>query len=277
MQLFNGCIQNQYHELLKQLLFFAPERKDRTKTGTASIFGVCLTHNLKLGFPLITTKKVFWRGVVEELAWMLRGETNIKSLNEKGVNIWDEWADDNGDLGRVYGAQWREWRDHSKLYNVGSFDQIGSLIEGLKNNPFSRRHVLNAWNVGELHDMSLPPCHYAAQWYVNSNRQLECTMNMRSSDVFLGLPFNMAQYALLTHLLAKVTGYGVGNINYVLGDTHLYKNHFKQAKLQLTREKRTLPELDVLFVDSELRELGMDNVHLGGYRPHKAIKAKVAV
>jgi len=277
MLIFNGCIQNQYHELLKYLLHFASEREDRTGTGTSSTFGVCLIHNLKLGFPLITTKKVFWRGVIEELAWMLRGETNVKSLQEKGVHIWDAWADDRGDLGRVYGAQWRRWTDHSRAFTIGNFDQIQALIDNIKKKPYSRRHILNAWNVGELHDMNLPPCHYSAQWYVNKNKQLECIMNMRSSDVFLGLPFNIAQYALLTHLLAHVTGYDVGNIRYVLGDTHLYLNHFEQAKLQLTRDKRALPKLEVLDIDSYLWKLKPDSVKLDGYKPHPRIKAEVAV
>lgn len=273
MLLFNGCIQNQYHELLRYLLTFASERPDRTGVGTSSTFGVCLIHNLKLGFPLITTKRVFWRGVVEELAWMLRGETNVKALQDKDVHIWDEWADDDGSLGRVYGAQWRQWISKDGV----TTDQIKGLIDGIKNNPYSRRHILNAWNVGELYDMNLPPCHYSAQWYVNNNKQLECIMNMRSSDVFLGLPFNIAQYALLTHLLAHVTGYDVGNIRYVLGDTHLYLTHFEQAAEQTRREKRELPTLDVLGIDEGLWGLTYESVELKGYRPHKGIKAKVAV
>lgn len=285
-------LEAQYLDLLQYLLYNGQERNnERTGTGTRSTFGYSLRHNLNAGFPLLTTKRVFWRAVVEELAWFLRGSTDVKELQNKGIHIWDKDAERYGstDLGRVYGAQWREWEDHVcswghhdlELDDIRHIDQIANLLKSLKDDPQGRRHILTAWNVADLNYMALPPCHYAAQFYVSNPLKfkpaLSCMFHMRSSDVFLGLPFNIASYALLTHLMAHVLGYGVGELIVTIGDAHLYSNHFEQAKKQLERVPKTLPELKVLKIDTQLRELDMESIELIGYNPHGRIKAPLSV
>jgi thymidylate synthase len=227
-----------YHTLLKKILNEGVDKSDRTGTGTRSVFGYQMRFDLQKGFPLITTKKIHFKSLAHELLWFLRGESNIAYLKANKVRIWDEWADETGELGRVYGVQWRSWRNAKGE----TTDQISNLIRDLKSTPDSRRLIVSAWNVGELSEMALPPCHLLFQFYVAEGK-LSCMMTQRSADVFLGLPFNIASYALLTHMIAQVCDLKVGELIISLGDTHLYQNHFEQARLQLTRTHRALPSL----------------------------------
>lgn len=221
-----------YHELLQRVLNEGTRKEDRTGVGTISVFGAQLRFNLEDGFPLVTTKKVHLKSIIHELLWFLKGSTNIQYLKENGVRIWDEWADENGDLGPVYGAQWRSW----KTVDGRTIDQISELLEQIKKNPDSRRLIVNAWNVGEISKMALAPCHTMFQFYV-SNGKLSCQLYQRSADLFLGVPFNIASYALLTMMIAQVTGLGVGDFVHTFGDAHIYTNHFEQVNLQLSRDK----------------------------------------
>ncbi|MED3747912.1 MULTISPECIES: thymidylate synthase [Geobacillus] len=262
----------QYLDLLRDILENGTEREDRTGTGTLSVFGRQLRFDLQKGFPLLTTKKLHIRSIIYELLWFLRGDTNIRFLNENGVTIWDEWADENGDLGRIYGAQWRAWR----TADGGTIDQITRVIEEIKHNPNSRRLLVSAWNVGELDQMALPPCHYAFQFYV-ANGRLSCMWQQRSVDTFLGLPFNIASYALLTHMVAQQCGLGVGELIFSGGDVHLYKNHLEQAKLQLIREPRPLPKLIIKRKPDSIFDYLYEDFEFVGYDPHPAIKAPISV
>ena len=261
-----------YLELMQRILDEGAEKSDRTGTGTLSVFGHQLRFDLSEGFPLVTTKKVHMRSVVGELCWFLRGETNVRWLQDRGITIWDEWADDNGDLGPVYGRQWRSWPTPDGT----TIDQLGSVVEQLRRDPDSRRHVVSAWNVAEIPQMALAPCHALFQFYVADGR-LSCQLYQRSADVFLGVPFNIASYALLTHLVAQVCDLQVGDFVHTFGDAHLYLNHLEQARLQLTRQPRSLPQL---WLDPSVRALDafdIDHVKLTGYDPHPAIKAPIAV
>jgi len=262
----------QYHELMRHVLDHGHRKDDRTGTGTLSVFGWQSRFNLADGFPLVTTKKLHLRSIIHELLWFLRGETNIRYLKDNGVSIWDEWADADGELGPVYGKQWRHWQnaDGSEL------DQIAQLVERLKNNPDSRRHLVSAWNPGEVDKMALPPCHALFQFYVADDR-LSCQLYQRSADIFLGVPFNIASYALLTQMLAQVCGYQVGDFVHTLGDAHIYLNHLDQARLLLSRELRPLP---VMCLNPEVKDLfafRFEDFTLEGYNPHPPIFAPVAI
>lgn len=261
-----------YHDLLRLVLETGVRKEDRTGTGTLSVFGHQLRFNLGEGFPLITTKKLHIKSIVHELLWFLKGSTNIAYLKENGVSIWDEWADENGELGPVYGAQWRSWPapDGSRI------DQIERLVQGLKNNPDSRRHLVSAWNVAEIEHMALPPCHVLFQFYVAEGK-LSCQLYQRSADLFLGVPFNIASYALLTHMLAEVCGYGVGDFVHTFGDVHLYLNHLEQVRTQLERSPRELPRLRLNPEIADWRDFRFEDIHIEGYDPHPAIKAPIAV
>ncbi len=251
-------------------------KADRTGTGTRSVFGWQMRFDLAAGFPLLTTKKLHLRSIIYELLWFLRGDTNIAYLKDNGVRIWDEWADENGDLGPVYGYQWRHWPTRSVDNNGGEIDQITQLIEGLKKNPDSRRHIVTAWNPADVDRMALPPCHALFQFYVADGR-LSCQLYQRSADIFLGVPFNIASYALLTLMVAQVVGLKPGDFVHTLGDAHLYSNHLEQAKLQLTREPRALP---TLRINPEVRDLfafRYEDFTLEGYDPHPHIAAPIAV
>lgn len=262
----------QYHELMKHVLEHGVEKSDRTGTGTLSVFGYQSRYNLKEGFPLVTTKKCHLRSIIHELLWFLKGETNIEYLKANKVTIWDEWADEQGNLGRVYGAQWREWRrpDGSHV------DQIRELVHSLKHNPDSRRHIVTAWNPGEIDQMALPPCHAFVQFYV-ARGELSCQLYQRSADIFLGVPFNIASYALLTMMLAQVLDYKLGEFVHTLGDAHLYSNHLDQARLQLTREPYPLPQMKLNPEVKDLFEFRYEDFELLNYVAHPAIKAPVAV
>jgi len=262
----------QYLELLDNILESGTKKTDRTGTGTISLFGYQMRFDLGQGFPLLTTKKVHLKSIIHELLWFLKGETNIKYLTDNGVSIWNEWADENGDLGPVYGSQWRSW----PAANGHKVDQISQVVESLKSNPDSRRHLVCAWNVGEIENMALPPCHILFQFYV-ANGKLSCQLYQRSADVFLGVPFNIASYALLTMMMAQVTGLKPGDFVHTFGDVHIYSNHVEQVKLQLTREPRKLPTM-VLNPDvKSIFDFKYDDFSLEGYDPHPHIKGKVAV
>jgi thymidylate synthase len=262
----------QYLDLLRHVLDHGVEKGDRTGTGTLSTFGWQMRFDLAAGFPLLTTKKLHTRSIFHELLWFLRGETNVRSLNAVGVTIWDEWADAEGELGPVYGRQWRAWEAA-----VGRrIDQIAQLVEGLRKNPDSRRHLVSAWNPGEVDAMALPPCHVVFQFWVGRGR-LSCQLYQRSADVFLGVPFNIASYALLTHMVAQVCGYAPGEFIHTLGDAHLYSNHVDQARLQLEREPRPLPRLRLDPQRRELAEFVYEDFALEGYDPHPHIAAPIAV
>lgn len=262
----------QYHDLLQLILDQGAEKSDRTGTGTLSVFGHQMRFDLSEGFPLITTKKLHLRSIIHELLWFLKGDTNIKYLHDNKVTIWDEWADENGDLGPVYGAQWRSW----KTADGRSIDQIANVVEQIKNNPDSRRLLVVAFNPGDVDKMALPPCHAFFQFYV-ANGKLSLQMYQRSADVFLGVPFNIASYALLLMMVAQVTGLTPGEFIHTLGDAHLYSNHLEQAKLQLTREHRPLPRMILNQEVKSLFDFKYEDFQLVGYDPHPAIKAEVAV
>ena len=262
----------QYHDLLQHLLDNGAKKEDRTGTGTYSVFGHQMRFNLAEGFPLITTKKLHTRSIFVELLWFLKGDTNISYLKENGVSIWDEWADENGNLGPVYGYQWRSWPNPDGT----STDQIVNLVNGLKNNPNSRRHIVSAWNPSFIEDMALPPCHCLFQFYVAEGK-LSCQLYQRSCDTFLGVPFNIASYALLVHMIAQVCDLEVGDFVWTGGDVHLYSNHVDQAKLQLTREHRTLPTLKLNPNVKDLFAFTMDDISIENYDPHPHIKAAVAI
>ncbi len=262
----------QYHDLLQHLLDNGVKKEDRTGTGTYSVFGHQMRFNLAEGFPLITTKKLHTRSIFVELLWFLKGDTNISYLKDNGVSIWDEWADENGNLGPVYGYQWRSWPNPDGT----STDQIVNLVNGLKNNPNSRRHIVSAWNPSFIEDMALPPCHCLFQFYVAEGK-LSCQLYQRSCDTFLGVPFNIASYALLVHMIAQVCDLEVGDFVWTGGDVHLYSNHVDQAKLQLTREHRTLPTLKLNPNVKDLFAFTMDDISIENYDPHPHIKAAVAI
>ncbi|THV24878.1 thymidylate synthase [Peteryoungia ipomoeae] len=262
----------QYHDLLRHVLETGTDRGDRTGTGTRSIFGHQMRFDLSEGFPVITTKKLHLRSIIHELLWFLKGETNIGYLRENGVTIWDEWADENGDLGPVYGAQWRSWPD----YDGGHIDQIAKLIEGLKTNPNSRRHIVSAWNPALVDDMALPPCHCLFQFYV-ADGKLSCQLYQRSADIFLGVPFNIASYALLTLMVAQVVGLKPGDFIHTLGDAHLYANHFEQAQLQLSRTPKSLPRMEINPDVKDVFGFRFEDFNLVGYEADASIKAPIAV
>lgn len=262
----------QYHDLLRHILENGVKKEDRTGTGTISVFGYQLRCNLEEGFPLLTTKKLHTKSIIHELLWFLKGETNTKYLKDNGVSIWDEWADENGNLGPVYGKQWRSW----PTPDGKNIDQITSLIDQIKKNPDSRRLLVNAWNVGEIPQMALPPCHILFQFYV-ANGKLSCQLYQRSADVFLGVPFNIASYALLTHMVAQVCGLGVGDFVHTFGDAHIYSNHMEQVELQLSREIRTLPTLQINPDIKDIFSFKFEDFNIENYDPWPAIKAPVAV
>ncbi|MFC3164417.1 thymidylate synthase [Ciceribacter thiooxidans] len=262
----------QYLDLLSHVLEHGSDRGDRTGTGTRSVFGYQMRFDLSDGFPVLTTKKLHLRSIIHELLWFLRGDTNIAYLHEHGVTIWDEWADENGNLGPVYGAQWRSW----PAPDGRRIDQIANLVEGIRKNPYSRRHIVSAWNPAEVDDMALPPCHCLFQFYVADGR-LSCQLYQRSADIFLGVPFNIASYALLTMMVAQVTGLEPGDFVHTLGDAHLYANHFEQAKLQLTRTPKPLPRMRI---DPEVKDIfsfRFEGFTLEGYEADSTIKAPIAV
>jgi thymidylate synthase len=262
----------QYHDLLTRILDEGVEKGDRTGTGTLSVFGHQMRFDLNAGFPVVTTKKVHLKSVTAELFWFLRGSTNVRWLQERGVTIWDEWADAKGELGPIYGYQWRSWPTPDGRH----VDQIARVVESIRTNPDSRRHIVSAWNVADVDDMALPPCHTLFQFYVADGR-LSCQLYQRSADVFLGVPFNVASYALLTHMVAQVTDLDVGDFVHTLGDAHLYTNHLEQARLQLEREPRPLPTLRLNSARRRLDEFDLDDVEVVGYDPHPAIRAPIAV
>jgi thymidylate synthase len=262
----------QYLDLLQLVLKSGTRKDDRTHTGTLSIFGHQMRFDLAAGFPAVTTKKLHLRSVVGELIWFLRGSTNVRWLQERGITIWDEWADEQGELGPVYGSQWRSW----PTPDGGQIDQIRKVIESIRTNPDSRRHIVSAWNVAEVDRMALPPCHTLFQFYVADGR-LSCQLYQRSADVFLGVPFNIASYALLTHLVAQVTGLAPGEFIHTLGDAHLYLNHLDQAELQLTRKPLPPPTLWLNPDRTEIDEFEIDDVQLRNYQSHPAIKAPISV
>lgn len=269
----------QYLDLMRHVLDTGHDKSDRTGTGTRSVFGWQARLDLADGFPMVTTKKLHLKSIVHELLWFLQGDTNIAYLKENGVRIWDEWADENGDLGPVYGKQWRRW----KTPDGRLIDQISQLVHSLKNNPDSRRHIVSAWNPGDVDQMALPPCHCLFQFYVTPStssgqvRKLSCQLYQRSADIFLGVPFNIASYALLTLMLAQVCGYRPGEFIHTFGDAHIYSNHFAQAELQLSRQPRPLPQL---WINPEIKDIfsfRFEDFRLEGYDPHPHISAPVAV
>lgn len=262
----------QYHQLMRHILAFGASKEDRTGTGTLSVFGYQMRFDLNQGFPLVTTKKLHLRSIIHELLWFLKGETNIKYLKDNKVSIWDEWADEHGDLGPVYGKQWRSWQ----TADGRSLDQISNVIEQIKKNPDSRRLLVVAFNPGDVDKMALPPCHAFFQFYV-ANNKLSCQLYQRSADVFLGVPFNIASYALLTHMVAQVCGLGVGEFIHTLGDAHLYSNHLEQTKLQLEREHLPLPTLKINPAVNNIFDFKFEDFEIIGYESHPAIRAEVAV
>ena len=262
----------QYHDLLERILSDGVEKSDRTGTGTLSIFGHQMRFNLAAGFPMLTTKRLPLKSIVHELLWFLKGDTNIKYLNDHGVTIWDEWADANGDLGPVYGSQWRSW----PAPDGRSIDQISNVIDMIRVSPDSRRLIVSAWNPAEVDKMALPPCHCLFQFYVGDGK-LSCQLYQRSADVFLGVPFNIASYALLTMMMAQVTGLKPGDFVHSFGDAHLYSNHLEQARLQLTRPPRALPVMKINPAVKDIFAFRYEDFALEGYDPHPHIRAEVAV
>lgn len=262
----------QYLDLMQRILDEGVAKSDRTGTGTRSVFGHQMRFDLREGFPLVTTKKLHLRSIIHELLWFLRGETNVASLNERGVTIWDEWADDNGNLGPIYGYQWRSW----PAPNGTSIDQIQWLLDEIERNPDSRRLIVSAWNVAQIEQMALPPCHTLFQFYIADGR-LSCQLYQRSADVFLGVPFNIASYALLTMMVAQVAGYEPGDFIHTFGDAHLYSNHFEQAREQLSRTPKPLPTMRLNREVKSLFDFRFEDFTLENYAPHPHIKAPVAV
>lgn len=262
----------QYHELLRLVLENGKFKEDRTGTGTFSVFGAQARFPLRPDFPLLTTKKVHLRSIIHELLWFLRGDTNVKYLNENSVTIWDEWADADGNLGRVYGAQWTDWISPDGRH----INQIDRVIEEIKTNPNSRRLIVSAWNPGELDKMALPPCHAFFQFFVHEG-ELSCQLYQRSADLFLGVPFNIASYALLTMMVAQVCGLKAGEFIHTFGDLHLYLNHVEQAKLQLSRDIRSLPQMNLNPAVTNIRDFKFEDFQLINYNPHPSIKAPIAV
>ena len=262
----------QYLNLLQHVMDNGTDRGDRTGTGTRSVFGYQMRYDLGRGFPVLTTKKLHLRSIIHELLWFLKGETNIAYLHEHGVSIWDEWADENGNLGPVYGAQWRSW----PTGDGGHIDQIANLVEGIRKNPNSRRHIVSAWNPAEVDDMALPPCHCLFQFYVADGR-LSCQLYQRSADIFLGVPFNIASYALLTMMVAQVTDLDPGDFVHTLGDAHLYANHFEQAKQQLARTPKALPTMKINPEVRDIFSFRFEDFSLEGYEADASIKAPIAV
>ena len=262
----------QYLDLMQKVLNEGQKKSDRTGTGTLSIFGHQMEFDLSNGFPLVTTKKVHLKSIVHELIWFLQGSTNISYLKENGVSIWDEWADEKGDLGPVYGAQWRSWPDG----NNGTIDQIQNLIQGIKTNPDSRRHIVSAWNPALVDEMALPPCHSLFQFYV-ANEELSCQLYQRSADIFLGVPFNIASYALLTHMVAHVCNLKAGKFVHTFGDAHLYLNHLDQAKLQLSRDTKILPQLKLNPKVKNIFDFKFEDIEIINYESHPSISAPIAV
>ena len=268
-----GSVMKEYLNLLKLVMENGSERSDRTGVGTIGVFGAQARFDLRESFPLLTTKKLHTRSIIYELLWFLRGDTNIKFLNENRVSIWDEWADKDGNLGRVYGAQWRDWRAPDGRH----IDQIKNLVEGIRKDPFGRRHIVSAWNPGELDKMALPPCHALFQFYVSPDGGLSCQLYQRSADLFLGVPFNIASYALLTMMVAQVCGLKPREFVHTFGDLHIYKNHLDQVREQLSREPRALPKMKLNPGRRELDEFVYEDFTLEGYDPHPTIKAPIAV
>jgi thymidylate synthase len=262
----------QYHDLMRYVLEQGATKTDRTGTGTISVFGYQMRFNLQDGFPMLTTKKIHMKSILHELLWFLKGDTNIKYLKDNGVSIWDEWADENGNLGPVYGSQWRSWPAADGRH----IDQITQVVNQIKNNPDSRRMIVSAWNVGEIDKMKLPPCHAFFQFYV-ADGKLSCQLYQRSADIFLGVPFNIASYAILTLMIAQVCNLQPGDFVHTLGDAHLYLNHVEQAKLQLSRDLRKLPTLKINPAVNDIFEFKFEDFTLEGYDPHPHIKAAVAV
>lgn len=262
----------QYHDLLRHILEQGRPREDRTGTGTKSVFGYQMRFNLEEGFPVITTKKLHLKSIIHELLWFLSGDTNVKFLQDNGVRIWNEWADENGDLGHIYGYQWRSW----PTPEGNSVDQITRLINEIRSNPISRRLIVSAWNVGDLDKMNLPPCHLLFQFYVNEGR-LSCQLYQRSADVFLGVPFNIASYALLTLMVAQVTGLKPGDFVHTFGDAHIYNNHLDQVSLQLSRNTMVLPEMRINPEVKSIFDFKYDDFELVNYKSHPHIKGEVSV
>src|SRR4051812_32511015 len=272
---FSGLSQpamRQYHDLLRLVLEHGKPRADRTGTGTLSVFGAQARFDLRDRFPLLTTKKLHLKSIIHELLWFLQGDTNVRSLNEKGVTIWDEWADEQGELGPIYGAQWTRWR----AADGAVINQIDNVIGQIKQNPDSRRLIVNAWNVGEIEQMALPPCHVLFQFYVRDG-ELSCQLYQRSADLFLGVPFNIASYALLTMMIAQVTDLRPGDFVHTFGDLHLYQNHLEQAREQLTRAFRPLPQMKLNPAIKNIHDFTFEDFELVGYDPHPSIKAPIAV
>ena len=261
----------QYLDLLDHVLTTGTEKSDRTGTGTRSVFGYQMRFDLSEGFPVLTTKKLHLKSIIGELIWFLRGDSNVRWLQERGITIWDEWADENGDLGPVYGYQWRSW----PTPDGGHVDQIAKVIESIRTNPDSRRHIVSAWNVADVDDMALPPCHTMFQFYV-ADGKLSCQLYQRSADIFLGVPFNIASYALLTMVVAQLTDLEPGEFVHTLGDAHLYSNHLDQARLQLTREPLPLPTMKIARKDA-IDDFDLEDFELIGYEAHPSIKAPIAV
>lgn len=261
-----------YHDLLKDVRDNGVEKWDRTNTGTRSVFGRQIRFDLNEGFPLLTTKKLYLKAIIHELLWFLKGDTNAKYLQDNGVKIWNEWADEDGNLGHIYGYQWRSWPD----YKGGSIDQISEIIKTIKNNPDSRRIIVSAWNVADLENMNLPPCHAFFQFYV-ANGKLSCQLYQRSADIFLGVPFNIASYALLTMMVAQVCDLKLGEFVHTFGDLHIYNNHFAQVEEQLSREPKSLPKMKINPEVKDIFSFKYEDFELEGYDPHPPIKADVAI